>query len=295
VTEQDEERERERANFVARMSDVSGLRVFKTSAEAKAAQAENEARLVEARRIMHERIASEAATIRRVPGSLFDELVGLVDPTLLPESGEVFMSGRSSFASACPIYVLGLNPGGNPDLLPEWSISRNIHDSRTLAEREHWSSYSDESWHGSEPGTRPFQRRMLHLFAKCGLDDPRQVPASNLIFVRTRSEAHLKNRKAELMAACWPFHQRVIEGLQARVIVALGKTCGAWVRDKLDAHDEIDTFREVGGYKRWSRTHQNRDGIQVVTLAHPSWANWINPDADPTALVLRALARGGGD
>lgn len=221
----------------------------------------------------------------------FDALADAVDPSLLAESGEVFMSGRSSFAAPSPLYILGLNPGGNPDVLAEWSISRNISDALTLPDRAHWSSYADESWGGAKPGTNPFQRRMQHLFDVVGVTDPRTVPASNLIFVRTRSEALLKGRKAELTAACWPFHQRVIDSLQTRVVLALGQTCGAWVRGQLAADRETDTYREDGGYRRWSRTHVNADGMQVVTLSHPSWANWINPASDPSQLVASALFR----
>ena len=171
---------------------------------------------------------------------LYDELLDLVDPEFLALSGEVFLSGRSSFESAAPVYLLGLNPGGHDFAeQPQWTVARNLEQAR-MPERAHWSAYSDESWGGRPPGSAPFQRRVLHLLA--GLDlDPRAVPSSNVVFVRTASEADLPpSDKARLLRACWTVHARAVEALDVRVVLALGATAGGFVREQSGAHALID-------------------------------------------------------
>lgn len=221
-----------------------------------------------------------------VPESLYDELLDLVDPSLLHRSGEVFLSGRTAFEGDRPLYLLGLNPGGDPNQI-DWKIERAISDGRT---RDDWSAYADESWQGRPPGEHPHQRSVLHLLSGCGLD-ARTVPASNTIFPRTARESHLAAEKAELFRTCWPVHQRAIDALRVGVVACLGQGAAGWVRQRLDAHEQIDSFTETNRRAWSSTTHEGRDGMQVVTLTHPSIAHWTNPDADPTALVLRALAR----
>ena len=44
--------------------------------------------------------------------------------------------------------------------------------------------------------------------------------------------------------------------------------------------------------RRWvSETHLGPTGLCVVTLTHPSRADWTNPAADPTPLIREMLAR----
>jgi len=218
----------------------------------------------------------------------YRRLFDLIDPSLVAVSGEVFYSGRSAFENPSPIYLLGLNPGGDPAGLAEWTIGRDI---ASLRERDDWSAYADESWGGLEPGKSDFQRHVLHLFEVCGLD-ARRVPASNVIFKRTRSEAEIGAGKRALLDACWPVHHAVIQSLGVGVVVCLGGPAGGFVRKRLDAHDEIDAFVETNDRGWASRTHQATGGIQVVTLTHPSRAKWSTaPKADPSLLVKRALAR----
>jgi hypothetical protein len=222
--------------------------------------------------------------------TLFEDLLALVDPALYPETGEVFYTGRSAFERPSPLYVLGLNPGGNPAALGDWTIGREVEAARSDA-RLDWSAYEDEPWGRYEAGEHPYQRSLRHMFERCGLA-ARTVPASNAIFARTVSEADLgREEKQRLLYACWPVHARLIEGLGVRVVACLGGTTGWWVRDRLGAAELVDTFVEDNARKWTSTTHENADGLRVVTLTHPSRANWINPAADPSGLVMRALRR----
>jgi uracil-DNA glycosylase len=113
-----------------------------------------------------------------------------------------------------------------------------------------------------------------------------------VVFVQSRGEKDLGLEKAELLAACWPFHQAVIDNLNVRTILCFGGTAGTWVREQLGANELIDRFTETNKRGWTSRTHRDGHGRQVVTVTHPSRVDWRNVDADPTPLVERALARG---
>jgi len=135
------------------------------------------------------------------------------------------------------------------------------------------------------------QPRVLHLLASLGLD-PRAVPASNVVFVRSSTEAMLEAEKADLLRACWPVHRTVIDTLGIQVLMCLGGTAGRWVRKELGAWERVDGYKETNG-RRWSsEAHRAGDGRMVLTLTHPGRANWCNPQSDPTPLVRRALAVG---
>lgn len=226
--------------------------------------------------------------------TLYDELLDLVPPSLHQESGEVFYSGASAFEQPSPIYLLGFNPGGDPSKaeLSHYTIAADLQASREPRRRD-WSGFEDD-WREFGPGAVAFQRRVRHLITACGIADLRKVPASNALFVRsTRIETLDPQRTNALLRDCWAVHEKVISALGVRVVVCFGQAAGQWVRSQVDADDKaaLDTFTEDNG-RRWrSATHQGTNDIQVVTLTHPSVADWTNPRTDPTALAVRALER----
>ncbi len=149
----------------------------------------------------------------------------------------------------------------------------------------------DESWEGKPPGTWGMQPRVRHMLQLLGRD-ARRTPASNLIFVRTANEDNIGQGKNQLIDLCWPFHQEVIEKLKPRVILCFGKTVGKCVGDRLYAHQKNpDEFVENNNRRWTSFTRLNSEGIAVVTVTHPSRADWTTIDADPTRLVRAMLDR----
>jgi hypothetical protein len=199
----------------------------------------------------------------------------------------VFYSGRAAFSCPSKLYILGLNPGGDPIAQATETIGANLQ--RFWEGPARWSDYADESWRGAAPGTWGMAPRVLHMIASLRLD-PRAVPASNVVFVRSSTEATLDANKEALLQACWPVHLAVIEALRVRVVLCFGGTAGQWVRERLGAVQQVDSCQETNS-RRWrSEAHAAPDGRRVLTLTHPSRANWCNPDADPTSLVARALA-----
>jgi hypothetical protein len=202
----------------------------------------------------------------------------------------VFYSGVSAFVKDAPLYILGLNPGGS-----EAKQTDNIVDVPLQAfdwAEVDYSAYVCEEW--GEPkkkpkGRYPMQLRVLHMLEKLNLK-PCQVPASNLIFLSSRNEKVLKD-KSSLLETCWPVHQAVIDTLRVRTILCFGKAAGNFVCKKLGANIEIDHYTETNNRRWTSRAHRAADGLVVVTVTHPSWADWTNEKADPTPLVKRMLER----
>lgn len=218
-----------------------------------------------------------------------DSAIGGLPESLLARSGAIFYTGRAAFTGVRPIYLLGLNPGGNPDEMRGNTIARYLEKGKQRPER--WSEYQDEPWQGAAPGIWGMQPRIRHLADRLGvcLHD---VPASNVVFVRTRNERDLNAEKRQLMSECWPVHEAVIQTLKVRAIICLGKTAGHWVRRKLNAREApIAKFIECNKRKWISEAHRASDDRLVFTLTHPSIAKWQCEKSDPTQMVLETLDR----
>jgi hypothetical protein len=210
-----------------------------------------------------------------------------INPSLESESGKVFYSGRIAFSERSDLYVLGMNPGGDPADGAETTVRE--HTQFVLRKAGPlWSAYSDESWKGQPPGTFGMQPRVLHLFRQIGRD-PRRTPCSNLMFIRSRRVTTLNESPSDLEELCWPFHREVISQLRPRIVVCLGDNTGKRVRQRLGAKSVIGRFVENNN-RRWaSRAHTNSSGVVVLSLTHPSIADWTSPLTDPSSLVLEFL------
>ena len=218
-----------------------------------------------------------------------DDFLSRVDPSLHIRCGSIFYSGRCAFTQPSDIYILGLNPGGDPVPHADETIGHDIEAIRNQ-DRECWSAYQDEFW-GRKPGTYGImQPRVLYLLERIGRD-PRQVPASNVVFVRTRRGSDLGQEKSNLLRLCWPFHEAVIQRLGVRHILCFGGPAGLWVRERLGANESIGQFQERNRRGWTSEAHRSADGLSVITLTHPSIAKWDAVETDPTELVLSVLGR----
>jgi hypothetical protein len=203
----------------------------------------------------------------------------------------VFYSGVSAFVKDAPLYILGLNPGGEEGDTVDISLGA------FASQTEDYSAYAEERWPDEphiKPGTSRMQRSVRHMLTNLKLE-PYQVPASNLIFLSSRNEKGLKD-KSSLLETCWPVHQAVIDTLRVRTILCFGQTAGNFVRKKLGADIEVGRYTETNNRRWTSRAHSmsdnpTSDNLVVVTVTHPSWADWRNEKADPTPLVKRMLER----
>jgi hypothetical protein len=212
----------------------------------------------------------------------------LVPSVVMPLSGSVYYSGRDAFTGPSPLYILGLNPGGDPVGSAD-TVASHLEDAATWPDNA--SAYRDQSWNGRPPGAATMQPRVLHLLDRLGLD-PGDVPSSNLVFARSTREATMQPGLMDVYAdACWPFHASVIETLQVRVVLCFGRSAGWKARQQLNAHAEVGRFVETYPKRSWtSRVHASPNGVRVVTATHPSIADWTDPAADVSGLVAAALA-----
>lgn len=217
---------------------------------------------------------------------LFSEKIPV---SLLAKSGKVFYSGRNAFSYPSSLYVLGVNPGGDPADHETETIES--HTQTVLhGKAADWSEYRDESWEKAPPGTYGMAPRVLHLFKELGIS-PGSIPCSNLVFVRSRREGDLKANMSSLADQCWSFHDYVIERLHPRIILCFGKTSGNYVRNKVSANKFIGEFVE-NNKRRWrSQEFSNAKGLTVIVATHPSIADWTAPSTDPTQLVRDSLQR----
>ncbi len=206
---------------------------------------------------------------------------------LLNRSGKVFYSGRTAFSAPTALYVLGVNPGGDP-LLHEAETVENHTAAVQRLHPDDWSAYRDEEWMGAAPGTYGMAPRVLHLFAALGLN-PGCVPCSNLVFVRSRREGDIHHEMTLLANLCWPFHELVIELLRPRVILCFGKTAGKYVRNMLGTNILDGEFIENNNRHWRSQTFTGNGAHRVVVATHPSIADWTNPNTDPTELIRNAM------
>ena len=221
---------------------------------------------------------------------MIEDFARLIPESQTALSGKVFYSGRLAFERQANLYIVGANPGGDPGSHSYQTVESHTQWILTQHSEHNWSAYRDESWSGRSPGTAGMQPRVLHLFRKLGLD-PGEVPASNLVFVRSTEMATYPGNYDKAANDCWPFHRAIIRRLGVRAVVCLGQDAGNSMRMRLNTNQRLDTYIEEND-RRWeSNCYVNRSGLQVVTLSHPSRAAWTNPDSDPTHLVVDALNR----
>lgn len=220
---------------------------------------------------------------------MIEEFAKEIPIELMDLSGSVFYSGRNAFQGKKPLYVLGLNPGGNPVMMLNQTIA--WHTEGVLERKpDDWSEYRDESWNGSPPGTYRLQPRVLHLFDKLNVSAYR-VPSSNLCFVRALIAINIANDLPKYAKLCWPFHQKVINDLEVKVILCFGKDAGEFVRNKLDAQIFLGEFIEKNNRKWSTQAFKNREEQVVILATHPSRADWTNPLSDPSAFIKEILAK----
>jgi len=220
---------------------------------------------------------------------MITDLLSRIPEGFLRKSGSVFYSGREAFQTIGDLYILGINPGGCP--VTQGDETLESHCRKVLDSPRNWSAYRDESWRGATPGQSGMQPRVLHMLKEVGRD-PGKVPASNVVFLRSKRESDISRGFNVLADQCWLLHQEVLDRLAPRVIVCFGRTSGDYVRSQLSAKTQIDEFVERNNRRWTSRTYSgiyNSRAVKIVVLTHPSIADWTAPSSDPSILVKRAL------
>ena len=135
--------------------------------------------------------------------------------SILERSGSILYSGRSTLRPG-KLYLLGLNPGGDPT--KHRTISEEL-DQLPLRTR---NAYVHERWERQrEAGGAPLQQRVRWLLERLG-QDVEDVCAANLIFARSRDASGSKY--PALAHLCWPVHLAILEIVRPQLIIAYGNS-----------------------------------------------------------------------
>jgi hypothetical protein len=166
--------------------------------------------------------------------------------SIAAQSGKILYSSIDTLKPG-RLYILGLNPGGDPDR-PEPSHYTIAEALDRLATKDE-NDYLDERWQGCPvPGGRPRQRRVQWLCNQLG-HAPRTVCASNLIFIRSRQGNGCGfPRSADV---CWPVHQSIIGIVRPRLILSFDSRVYGYVGTRLGGMD-FETIETVpSGHGSW--------------------------------------------
>jgi hypothetical protein len=134
------------------------------------------------------------------------------------ESGAVLYSGHDTLVPGL-LYVMGLNPGGDPDQL---KAEGSVIWKSLVRTRSHWNAYLDENW-GTLTTPSPMQARVRDLFVKLNVDSRRTL-TTNAVFTRSRTANKLEGLWSNWWNHGWPVHQLFLRAVRPRLILCLG--CG---------------------------------------------------------------------
>lgn len=227
---------------------------------------------------------------------MIEQFANFIPSELKDCSGAVFYSGRDAFSGIKDIYILGLNPGGDLSKRPDDTIGR--HTDKVLSEKpDRWSEYSCECWLEGEQynarGESGIQPSVIHLIQELGYD-PRDIPASNVVFVRSRDKEALREwcseediELDELYNSCWQVHREVIGHIQPKLILCMGRVAEEVLRRKTNKLESI--YKVMINRKRYLvEFFQNEHGRKLASVTHPSRGiKWTEKSQIPLALSGR--------
>lgn len=153
---------------------------------------------------------------------------------LYKKPGAVLSSGVSTLTDGS-VYIMGLNPGGDPSKITEPIV-------RLIAPADGTSAYTHDCWQpkciepqpcrhlDSSGATRPeylvrHQRNMIALAAALGAT-PSTLFSANAVFARSTRKATLYDQTGlsleDWWDHCWPVHQQFLAIVRPRLILTLG-------------------------------------------------------------------------
>lgn len=236
----------------------------------------------------------------------FDTLVNEIRVLLKPilcASGAVFYSGRKTLEGKNDFYLMGLNPGGDPDSMKKETIEKSLADWQE--EKADWSAYRHQYWGRKEvyleeeKGNFSHQKGVRAFCNKCLGPDVTEVPSANAIFRRTKKGKDLP-KDTELDRICWQVHRLLFSKVQPKYIICLGHGPDSSF-DRLKGEKclavagscEEQAFKMPSGnknwYIRWFEAAQIQNPspglerlVRVIGVPHPSWfalgADWFSKE-----------------
>ena len=211
--------------------------------------------------------------------SLFDytTLQAWVDEALKEQTGlygVVAYSGPSTWKPG-KFMIFGFNPAAD---------GTNEKLEKITVRPESWSLYADKCWVcGEERGANHphrltrHQRTIHQLCEAVNVDSPREVFATNAIFVESKDIASLPDWQ-ELFDKCWHVHARFLEVIQPLWIICLGNSDSAssfsLIRKKFTVASSIKPCGKDFRDGKWFTGHltagQWSGKVSVLGIPHPS-------------------------
>ena len=204
---------------------------------------------------------------------------------ILDKSGYVLYSNADSLQPSL-VYLLGHNPGGSPEDQTDATIRASLESlpKKTI------NNYLDEKWttasHRSyAKGEAPLQKRVVWILQKLGFD-PRVVPCSNLIFVRSIDVSGIPF--AEMADLCWKVHEKILDVVKPKIILAFGnsKDTPYTYLHEIFSNPKENEF--PSGHGNWMCRSFKTNDVTVIGLPHLSRykiigkhdvVNWIKEEA----------------
>lgn len=189
---------------------------------------------------------------------------------ILSCSGSILYSSADTLKQNGPVYLLGINPGGNPETHKDDTIEKSLDE---LPAKKDNNYLDDKDWNSD------LQSRVCWLLENLGLET-REVCASNLIFKRSQSKEDIEPKFNEYADICWPVHDKILKMVNPKLIIAVGnewnnpensyKSSYGYLRDKLGCNDEKVCDAGQSPTYKW-KSFKSNSGIVVVGLPHLSW------------------------
>lgn len=209
-----------------------------------------------------------------------ERTIFMIDKLALQKTAEIILndylnvSGSilySSYETIKPgkLYFLGFNPGGVPE-----ENGFDIRESINGMINNTTNAFLDEPWsYRKKPmpaGKAPLQERICWVLKRFGVT-PRDVCASNLIFVRSISQDNLNYNWFDLASTCWEFHKKMLNIINPKIILCCGNgksSSYGYIKVKCKGIDE-HVYPSGDKNKNLKNFYCNIDGRDVVVAGMP--------------------------
>ena len=194
----------------------------------------------------------------------------------LAEFGSVslnpFYSNPSRTLRQGAVYIVSLNPGGDPSTIPSQREGMPLDHPQRASSRDDWSKLLDESW-----GTN-YQASVRHLARSVlpgGERGLREAFCTNALFMRGPIKSGVDARG--LWEVCRPWHLAWLEVVRPSAILCLGNGEGAspyaWFRGLLDTTKPLPSEAAYNNFAVKACTGKlDFRPVTVVGTPHP--AHW---------------------
>ncbi len=204
--------------------------------------------------------------------------------------GAVLYSPASSLRPG-KIFIMGLNPGGNPVHIPNPMIDVNAPD-QSVYTHDCWQpdcegpkhcSHVDANGKVQEKYLVKHQRNMIALADTLGIM-PSEIFSANAIFARSTSKDELRAQTGlgmwEWWEICWSVHQHFLAIVRPKIIVTLGygENSSAFGLLRSKAGSPAKSFLIENGPRsgpnfeaRFDLGESDDLNTRVIGIPHPSW------------------------